>query len=375
MKRPSVKAIGWVTLCLVGALVLLRPAPARAQTQTPEQPTAQPGTATSADCLLCHSRPQLSMLLPDGEPLSLAIDGLTYAASLHGRWAMACTDCHTTLTGYPHQPLTAQDKREVARQFSDGCQSCHPNQFARQQDSVHQEALARGNAAAAVCSDCHNPHDTSAPAEPRSKIVATCGQCHSGIAEEYGPSVHGAALLNEDNPDVPSCIDCHGVHNIANPIKPQFLNRSPQLCASCHTDAGKMARYGLNTAVLNTYVADFHGTTVALFEKHSPDQLTNTPLCIDCHGTHAIKSIKDPDSPVIKANLLTTCRQCHPDATTSFPGAWLSHYSPSLQHAPLVYMAGAIYRLMIPLVIGGMVLFVAADASRRFIQRRPGARP
>ena len=30
-----------------------------------------------------------------------------------------------------------------------------------------------------------------------------------------------------------------------------------------------MAKYGLNTNVLNTYVADFHGTTVTLFEQSS----------------------------------------------------------------------------------------------------------
>ena len=32
-----------------------------------------------------------------------------------------------------------------------------------------------------------------------------------------------------------------------------------------------MDKYGISTQVLNTYVADFHGTTVTLFEKQSPD--------------------------------------------------------------------------------------------------------
>ena len=34
-----------------------------------------------------------------------------------------------------------------------------------------------------------------------------------------------------------------------------------------------MGKYGISTQVLNTYVADFHGTTVTLFEQVSP----NTP--------------------------------------------------------------------------------------------------
>ena len=40
--------------------------------------------------------------------------------------------------------------------------------------------------------------------------------------------------------------------------------------------------------VLNTYVADFHGTTVVLFDKTFPDQPTNKPVCTDCHGFHDV---------------------------------------------------------------------------------------
>ena len=170
--------------------------------------------------------------------------------------------------------------------------------------------------------------------------MAICGNCHSDIAQQYRQSVHGTALLNNENLDVPSCIDCHGVHNISSPVTAKFLLNSPQLCASCHTDAQKMAKYGLNTNVLNTYVADFHGTTVTLFEKKSPDQLPNKPLCIDCHDAHDIRSVQDPNSPVIRQNLLTTCQQCHPSATTNFPSAWLSHYALSPAHNALVYYVG-----------------------------------
>ncbi len=49
-----------------------------------------------------------------------------------------------------------------------------------------------------------------------------------------------------------------------------------------------MDKYGISTQVLNTYVADFHGTTVTLFEKQSPDAQTNKPVCYDCHGVHDI---------------------------------------------------------------------------------------
>jgi predicted CXXCH cytochrome family protein len=352
----------------VGTLVLfalLGLAVSRAQA-APPTPTAAPQTLTTdAQCLQCHSRPYLSTTLPSGDALNLTIDGAAFVGSLHGQASLHCTSCHTDITSYPHPAQAAENLREVAINFSQACQACHAGEAAKQQDSIHQQALARGNQNAAVCSDCHNPHNTTAPATPRSTIVATCSQCHSDMAQQYSQSVHGAALLTQNNPDVPSCIDCHGVHNIASPVTAKFLLNSPQLCATCHTDAQKMAKYGLNTNVLNTYVADFHGTTVTLFQQKSPDQLPNKPLCIDCHGTHNILSVKDPNSPVIKQNLLTTCQQCHPNATTNFPAAWLSHYTPSANNNTLVFGVSLFYRILIPVVIGGMLVFVLTDLGRR----------
>ncbi len=90
---------------------------------------------------------------------------------------------------------------------------------------------------------------------------------------------------------------------------------SPEICAKCHADKELMGRYGLSADVFDTYVSDFHGTTVELFQKTAPDQQTNKPVCIDCHGVHDMKSVDDPESTVIKANLLKTCQKCHPDAT------------------------------------------------------------
>ena len=51
-----------------------------------------------------------------------------------------------------------------------------------------------------------------------------------------------------------------------------------------------MQKYGISTEVFNTYVADFHGTTVTLFERQHPDQPTNKAVCTDCHGVHDIQA-------------------------------------------------------------------------------------
>jgi predicted CXXCH cytochrome family protein len=355
----------WLALGTLGLVALLGLSVGRAQA-APLAPTAVPQTLTTDEqCLQCHSRPYLSTQLPSGEALNLTIDGAALASSLHGPASIHCASCHTDINSYPHPAQAAQNAREVAINFSKACTACHADEAAKQQDSIHQQALAGGNENAAVCSDCHNPHNTTKPATPRATIIATCGKCHSDMALQYSQSVHGVALINENNPDVPSCIDCHGVHNIASPVTAKFLLSSPQLCASCHTDAQKMAKYGLNTNVLNTYVADFHGTTVTLFAQKSPDQLPNKPLCIDCHGTHNIASVTAANSPVIQQNLLATCQQCHPNATTNFPAAWLSHYTPSASNNTLVFGVDLFYKILIPVVIGGMLIFVLTDMGRR----------
>jgi hypothetical protein len=372
--------LGGVLVAALAALLPLtvlspaRPALAAAAAQA-ASPTPAPQPITSDDqCVNCHGAPDQTIQLPSGEPLYITIDKAGVASSVHGQKNVGCHDCHTDIKEFPHPALAAQNLREVANTFSQTCQACHKNEAARVNDSIHAQLRAQGRDDAAVCSDCHNPHYEPI-AQPRSQIVATCGRCHSGIAQEYRTSVHGQALLEQDNPDVPVCIDCHGVHLIHDPRTAQFLLLSPQLCARCHADPKRMAPYHLNTNVLNTYVADFHGTTVTLFRQQTPDQLPNKPVCIDCHGTHNIKSVTDQESTVIKQNLLTTCQRCHPDATTNFSGAWLSHYTPSPEHNALVYYVGLFYKFFVPTVVGGFAVFVVSDAGRRIVTRARSRKP
>ena len=329
----------------------------------------------NAACLSCHSNPDLKTTLPSGEELSLFVDPVVFAASVHGKQAQRCTACHSNITGYPHPPLFARDRRDLTLGLYTACRQCHSQQYQMTLDSVHALVLAGGDRHAPVCTDCHGAHNVTPPDQPRAQIPTTCSKCHSTIYNEYKESVHGAALSETDNPDVPSCVDCHGVHRMEDPRTAEFRLKSPQLCATCHTDATKMAKYGISTNVLNSYVADFHGTTVILFEKQSPDQPTNKAVCFDCHGIHNIKEVNDPEATVVKENLLTTCRQCHPDATANFPASWVGHYRASPQRHPLVYYVQLFYRILIPGLIGFFVVFILLDVSRRVVGRmqRKGA--
>ncbi|MBK8904281.1 MAG: cytochrome c3 family protein [Anaerolineaceae bacterium] len=319
-------------------------------------------------CLSCHSQEGLTYIFPSGDVLDLTIDAEALHDSVHGEantWQpLACTDCHENIETFPHEPVQAASLREYNLQQYPLCGRCHEPKYDQTLDDVHGMAIAEGEEDAAVCTDCHGAHDTPIPDEPRERISYTCAQCHSTIFEEYAESIHGEALLSESNPDVPTCINCHEVHNITDPTTALFRIRSPQLCAECHADVELMEKYDISTDVFDTYVADFHGTTVTLFEHQDPNVETNKAVCYDCHGVH---NIKDPDDPQagIKANLLETCQQCHPDATTNFPDSWTSHFKPSLENNPLVFLVNLFYQIVIPATLGFFSFMVATDVYRR----------
>ena len=341
-----------------------------------------------AKCQTCHSLLTRQLTLPSGDTVDLHVNPEDIVNSMHGErvnqgvqyTTLRCTDCHQDQGqwGFPHQPIDAETRRDLTISMQNVCQECHADIFERNADGVHAQHIVDGNLEAATCADCHGNHAIHDPDDPRERVSQTCGNCHSEINEQYSASVHGAALLGEDNPDVPVCTDCHGVHNIPDPTTAAFRLSSPQMCGRCHADVDLMNKYNISTDVFETYVADFHGTTVTLFDPQSPEEETNKAVCYDCHGVHNILPANDENSHVIKANLLATCQQCHPDANANFPDSWTSHFKPSIEHNPLVYFVNLFYLIVIPATVGGFLLFISTDIFRRtrerFGRKRQGAK-
>lgn len=341
----------------------------------------------NAKCLLCHDQPDQYMELQNGDMVSITIDPEHYGNGMHS--SVSCQVCHTNISEYPHPANEAVSAREYTLQYQGTCERCHATQADELKDSAHTKLFEAGNLNAPICVDCHNPHtdtpflknaDGTLATSEHARIANTCAKCHNGIFEEYATSVHGSGVFVEKNPDVPSCTDCHGVHTISGPRgEPTFRLSSPNICAKCHTDKALMDKYGLSTQVMNTYVADFHGTTVTIFEKTDPDQETNMPVCFDCHGIHNIKRTDDPEKGLqVKENLLVTCQRCHPDANTNFPDAWLSHYIPTPNRWALVYYVDLVYKILIPAVLGAMALFILTDLYRKTFRKHkhtPGGGP
>ncbi len=325
------------------------------------------GGVPNAECLACHAQATEPFILASGEPLSLRIDVPIFGNSAHGRNSVTCVTCHTKITGFPHPDLTVTNQHDYRLSYVGVCADCHADEANATQDSIHGKLLSEGNPYAPSCVDCHDPHKQSMIEElSKGDVALVCAQCHNGIYEEYAQSVHGMALINDNNPDVPGCIDCHGVHAMSDPTTVEFRNSSVYLCADCHTNEEKMAKYGLSTNVLSSYVSDFHGTTATLFEETEPGQKTNTAVCYDCHGVHNILSVNDPEKGLaVKENMLVACQKCHPDATTNFPSSWLSHYMPDKNKYPLVYYVNLFYKILIPTVLGAMAIFILSDVYRR----------
>ena len=363
----------WVIPFAVGVLFLAAITPALLETPVQGQ------GISNETCLECHSDPNLLMVLDNGELLSVFVDEDEYLQSVHGDGGYACVQCHTNIGDYPHPESSYSDRRDLSLQLYNACFRCHSGQYEKTLDSVHTKARDEGVRDAAICTDCHGSHDTQRITDPethqltpeaRVAVPLTCAQCHDAIYEKYLDSVHGSAL-GEGNPDVPTCIDCHGVHGIDDPSTAAFRLQSPAMCADCHADPELMEKYELSTDVLDTYVADFHGTTVKLFEKTTPDAETNKPVCFDCHGIHDIKRTDDPEKGLhVRENILARCQVCHPDATANFPDSWLSHYIPSPDRAPLVYYVNLFYSILIPVVLGGMTALVGLDVFTGIRLRR-----
>lgn len=383
MRLRNLLIVAGLASCLVSIGLAISsasasPLPVKAEKAANPPHMFQSQTADNSLCLSCHTREGFTVELDSGEALPLTINKDAFDSSVHGENEVACVSCHVDITGFPHPERITETLRDVTLKYYTSCKQCHSEQFDLTLDSVHQKSLAAGNQNAAVCADCHDPHTQQRLTNPdtgklldsaRLHVPATCAQCHSAIYDTYAKSVHGSALT-QGNLDVPTCIDCHGVHNIQDPTTATYRNSTPYLCAKCHTDKTLMSKYGLSTQVLNTYVSDFHGTTVVLFDKTFPDQPTNKPVCTDCHGVHDIVKIDDPAKGLaVRENLLVRCQACHPDANANFPDAWLSHYIPTADKYPIVYYVNLFYKFMIPGILVPMAVLVVMDFSRMMINR------
>jgi formate dehydrogenase gamma subunit len=304
-------------------------------------------------CFKCHADQAQQAKFKDGTTLSVFIDKARFSQSVHGRKGQRCVECHADIEidSHPERELTSHRSYRV--EISATCNRCHDKSAARMAKNAH----AKGGKDDPVCADCHNPHyDVTKPNGASTSLVQACAKCHAEISKMYSKSAHGAG-----HDGVPVCTNCHRLHEPTSADTTASRLHTVSLCETCHGDPKKMASYGLSTDVMQTYLQDFHGLAVRYSKTGNSSETAIKATCVDCHGFHNTPGKSGPGSLTMKSNLATVCRKCHPGATEQFSAAWLSHYIPSPDRAPMVYFAQLFYRVFIPFMVVGLLTLIAMD--------------
>jgi len=259
-------------------------------------------------CILCHNDQRLGLLKgvhakageKDERGRGLPLD----CGKCHGMNAHAIFPAKD-----PQSPVFLNNQVRT-------CGTCHPGDQETYEMTVHGRGLNEsGLTVTAVCADCHGAHGIYYAADRRStlnvaNVAATCSKCHQFIEERVKKSVHGnggglgsaaeKTAVGGRTKRNPTCTDCHQGHHMLHSDQAEFRLQVANNCGNCHADLS--SRYALS----------MHG------------QLTHQGYsaaanCADCHGSHDILPIDDPNSQLAQGeNRLRTCQKCHVYATRNF---------------------------------------------------------
>ena len=205
-----------------------------------------PEGLANKDCLACHDQPDLTTAR-NGTTVSLFVDERVFMGSAHA--GTACAQCHTDVT----------------------------------------VALER------ACATVSSPVD--------------CSICHAEQVAEYQASTHGT-LHAQNDPDAPSCQDCHAKHATLDhdiPASPTYPRNVPELCGGCHR-VGEAVAARVEAEIediVGSYEDSIHGR--GLIESG----LVVTATCADCHGAHSELPTDDPRSMTNAQHIAATCGVCH----------------------------------------------------------------
>jgi hypothetical protein len=271
-------------------------------------PIQEPEIFGENTCITCH-------LELGGRHTAITDD---WSESIHAERGVGCVSCHggdpTASTAEESMSPEAGYLGPLPKERIPGlCASCHSrvelmrqfdlptDQFDQYWQSQHGQALLEGDENVATCFDCHDGHRTLATNDPASLVYprnepAMCAGCHSNETlmapydiptnqyDLYVDSVHGMALLEEQDMRAPACSTCHGTHGAAPPGFQEVAN----VCGQCHG------------ATEDYYLEGGHRmgmTSEAL------------PRCVTCHGRY------DVPPATIDLFLGTEerhCGSCHP---------------------------------------------------------------
>lgn len=210
------------------------------------------------DCAGCHEalweKAQKDGSAKDKPRLGAVAKNITeYKASFHARPNTddktrpnaSCDNCHDTHSfNVPAKDSPAYKAWRLG--ISKNCgENCHTDQLETYADSVHGKAIAKGDAKAAVCSDCHSAHGVANSSGDPFKlgISAKCGSCHEENLKSYKSTLHGQ-VSTLGYAYSAKCYNCHGSHDILkadNPKSKVHADNRMKTCRSCHNGKKDLA--------------------------------------------------------------------------------------------------------------------------------------
>jgi hypothetical protein len=229
-------------------------------------------------------------------------------------WALAVGWSIRTDARSPLQPSAAQPPAATAPAppANADCLACHEDDAAARADGrpvvVKGPVFESSIHGSLSCVDCHADLAklTELP-HPEKLAKVDCATCHTDAVEKFTQSVHAQAATR-GSADAPTCVSCHGTHDIKPSSDPQsrtyHLNIAAT-CATCHGNAEVAARAGMPSDIASAFDDSIHGRAL------SRAGLTVAPTCSDCHGAHDVFSPQDPRSRVARTNVPATCGSCH----------------------------------------------------------------
>ncbi len=245
---------------------------------------------------------------------------------VHLKAGLSCSDCHggDATNEDMDEAMSSENEFVGVPSKSDipaFCGKCHSNisymreyqpriptdQVNQYNTSVHGQKLKKGDTKVADCTSCHTSHGILPASDPRSSVYAvnvpkTCNKCHGDdeLMSKYNlptdqyikfaKSVHGIALIEEQDTGSPACNDCHGNHG----AMPPGISSISHVCGTCHVNNMK---YFSSSPMAKIFKED---------ELHA---------CEECHSNHEVQKTTDK---MIGTDDESVCVNCHDEGDKGF---------------------------------------------------------
>lgn len=259
---------------------------------------------SNEDCMDCHSDNEMTYER-HGKEVSLYVSERVFNNSAHKN--VKCIDCHS---GFNIDDIPHKEGNDI---YKVNCAKCHSRIGNQQKSDIHHRLkLVNKNKKFPDCLSCHSYHGVKPIKTISDKNKYFCSKCHTDSKNATG--FHDKVYVDNDQ-----CADCHDeVEEFSEKLSKSV--HSNLACADCHTYAAanldshdsdpdlaiKATCETCHKTIYEEHKKSIHGIKLAEGVKEAAH-------CYNCHGSHEILKVTNPNSKVYPKNLAQTCGSCHDD--------------------------------------------------------------